>query len=356
MSGQEYLEDIRANLELGRSQHRMGENILRAFGYVRRRATAIEDINATLEELELVADPPVNSEMPLKVPRIRFSLRDTSGIPVPEAIGDDAPSQDAEDDEVSLPEPAFTVSELPSAERDVECVAPQASIQTAYTTMLLHKYSQLVVASSKKPWQKDIRGIVSFQSLAKALMNGKPTTVGECVASNVPMVHSDADLESVVSQMSGNDVILVIGQDNRLQGLVTAWDLAEEFAQQLGPSKRIGEIENRLRSLTRKRLGIDRVAAFLGDRGPSGKAPLTEIEDLTMGELKRVLEYGVHWDELKLAFDRVTFIKALGKAVDYRNRLMHFRDPLTEDERTHLINFCDIVREIQLDGASSGRA
>ena len=194
-----------------------------------------------------LADPPINAEMPLRKPRIRFSLRDASGIPVPQAIGDDAPSQDAEDDEVSLPEPAFTVSELPSAERDVECVAPQASIQTAYTTMLLHKYSQLVVASSKKPWQKDIRGIVSFQSLAKALMNGKPTTVGECVASNVPMVHSDADLESVVSQMSGNDVILVIGQDNRLQGLVTGWDLAEEFAQQLGPSKRIGEIENRLR-------------------------------------------------------------------------------------------------------------
>ena len=57
MTGQEYLEDIRGNLESGRHQHRMGENLLRAFGYVRRRATAIEEINATLEELGLLADP-----------------------------------------------------------------------------------------------------------------------------------------------------------------------------------------------------------------------------------------------------------------------------------------------------------
>ena len=78
MTGQEYLEDIRTNLKSGRNQHRMGEKILRAFGYVRRRATAIEEINATLEELGLLADPPVNSEMPLRIPRIRFILRATA--------------------------------------------------------------------------------------------------------------------------------------------------------------------------------------------------------------------------------------------------------------------------------------
>ena len=32
MTGLEYLKDIQAQLELGRYQHRMGENLLRAFG------------------------------------------------------------------------------------------------------------------------------------------------------------------------------------------------------------------------------------------------------------------------------------------------------------------------------------
>ena len=53
MTGREYLEAIRTNLESGRNQHRMGQNILNAFGYVRRRATAIEHINAKLDELGL---------------------------------------------------------------------------------------------------------------------------------------------------------------------------------------------------------------------------------------------------------------------------------------------------------------
>ena len=67
-----------------------------------------------------------------------------------------------------------------------------------------------------------------------------------------------------------------------------------------------------------------------------------------MGELQRVLEVPQHWEALNLAFDRVVFTRALGVALDYRNRLMHFRDPLTEVEITQLTSFCDMVREIEL--------
>ena len=357
MTGQEYLEDIRTNLKSGRHQHRMGENVLRAFGYVRRRATAIEEINATLDKLGLVANPPVSSGMPLRKPRIIFSLRATIEPKTPEAIngpdtlgsdGFDAPLQDAEDDESNLPEPAFRVSELASANTVVECVSRSASIHAAYTTMLLGKYSQLVVADHPNPRQQDIKGIVSFQSIAKALMNGQPTTVGDCTDNEVPFAQSDDDLKSIVSQLSGNDVVLVIGLDKRLQGIVTAWDLAEEFAELVDPFKRIGEIEERLRTLVGMRLGKDKVAEFLRDHGLSGDDPIEELEELTMGELQRVLEFPKHWDALGLPFDRAVFIDALSQARDYRNRLMHFRDPLTEAEMMLLTNFCDTVREIQL--------
>ena len=194
MTGRDYLEDIRTQLVAGRHQHRMGENVLRAFGYVRRRATAIEEINATLESLGLVADPPVEAEMPLRSPRIRFSLATEAAAP--DAVDGrgtlatksfDAPLPDTEDNDGSLPEPAFSISELASANTTVESVTPGASIQEAYTKMSLHKYSQLVVASQAKPRQQDIKGIVSFQSIAKALMNGKPTTVGDCVDKGVSL-------------------------------------------------------------------------------------------------------------------------------------------------------------------------
>ena len=357
MTGQEYLKNIRAELLAGRYQHRMGENVLRAFGYVRRRATAIEEINATLKNLGLIAIPPITSDMPLKAPRIRFRLMPGDGAAKPEDTYDpeirdpsglDSSSAEAEDSVSSLPEPSFSVSELASANTDVECVSPNASIQAAYTSMLLRKFSQLVVADHPKPLRQNIKGIVSFRSMAKALMNGKPTTVGDCVEKDVYCAESDADLKSVVSQLSGNDVALVIGRDNRLQGIVTAWDLAEEFADLIDPFKRIGEIEERLRTLVKTRLGKDKVVEFLKNHGLSTKEAIEKIEELTMGELQRVLEFPEHWDALDLVFDRVEFISALSKARDYRNRLMHFKDPLTEDEMTQLSNFCDTVREIQL--------
>ena len=295
--------------------------------------------------------------MPLKAPRIRFSLKGLNGAEKSEAAdkpsaqdSDDfnAQSQDIEDIDRNLPEPGFSVSELKSANCDVECVSPNASVQAAYTTMVLYKFSQLMVANNSRPRQQDIKGIVSFQSLAKALMNGNPKTVSDCIDDSVPRVQSATDLKSVVSQLSENDVVLVIGIDKRLQGIVTAWDLAEEFAELADPFKRIGEIEERLRALVRTHLGKDKVTEFLADHGFSGKNPVAEIDELTMGELQRILEFPEHWDELGLAFDRVVFTNALSQARDYRNRLMHFRDPLTEAEMKQLSNFCDTVREIQL--------
>lgn len=358
MDGRDYLKKIRAELQSGRHQHRMGENVLRAFGYVRRRATAVNEINATLDELGLIADPPISSEMPLRAPRIRFYLKDANSVAIAETVDSDDASasdtvdhelQDIEDSDSNLPEPSFSISELASANCDVKCVSPNASVQEAYTEMLLHKYSQLVVANNSKPREQDIKGVVSFQSLAKALMNGNPKTVGDCLDDTVPSVPSNADLKSVVRQLSENDVVLVIGRNKRLQGIVTAWDLAEEFAELVDPFKRIGEIEERLRALVRRRLGKDKVAEFLRDHGPSGNNSVAELDELTMGELQRVLDFPEHWGALRLvAFDRVVFTKALNQARDYRNRLMHFRDPLTEKEMRQLSNFCDTVREIQL--------
>ena len=353
MTGREYLKNIRCELDRGRRQNRLGENLLRAFGYVRRRATAIQEINAVLDEFELEARPAVNQEMPLKE-RITFSIRaegstETSeeeqkpGTMVPNTFDD--PLEDAEDTDSNLPEPAFSVSELASANTDVKCVPLDASIQEAYTEMLRNKYSQLVVASSQTPRQQDIRGIVSFQSMAKALMNGNPQKVRECIDPHVPIVQYDADLTSVVGQLSSNDVVLVVGPNKRLQGIVTAWDLAEEFAELVDPFKRIGEIEHRLRTLVRIRLEKIKVAGFLRDHGISEDDPKVEIEELTMGELQRVLEFPEHWAALNLPFDRGIFINALDEARRYRNRLMHFRDPLTEEETVRLTNICDMVRQ-----------
>lgn len=41
-------------------------------------------------------------------------------------------------------------------------------------------------------------------------------------------------------------------------------------------------------------------------------------------------------------------IEALDAIRNFRNRLMHFKDPLSPEETSKLTNFCDLVREIPL--------
>jgi len=221
----------------------MGENILGAFGYVRRRATAVDEIIAILEDLGLVAYPPIDVGMPLRRPRIRFSLAPQSespeGLPGVSEVPSNFDTTDkaiedvaADDEEVVGEElvPLFRISEIASANRPVEWVSPDASIQKAYTTMALEKYSQLIVANSGTPRRQDIKGIVSYQSMAKAVLRGAPDKVRDCLDDDVQIVKSDADLKDVVPMLGKNDVVLVVGkEDHRLQGIVTSWDLAEEF-------------------------------------------------------------------------------------------------------------------------------
>ncbi len=362
MTGREYLENIRTELKSGRYQHRMGENLLRAFGYVRRRATAIDEINATLDELGLMTIPEIDSDMPLRKPRILFRLKsegDNSEIEpaceiqseTPESEEIDTELQAFEDNDYDLGypiEPAFTISELASAKTDVIRVSSSASIAAAYTTMLRYNFSQLVVADLDQPRQSDIKGVVSFQSMTNALMNGNPKTVGDCIERDVCIAQSNADLVSVVEQLKTKDVVLVIGQEKKLQGIVTAWDLAEEFADLVDPFKRIGEIESRLRTLIERRLGRDKVAEFFREHVAPSNDSSGESEELTMGELQRVLDFPKHWNMLSLPFDRQIFIETLNEARCYRNRLMHFRDPLTPIETKRLTDFCNMVRQIQL--------
>ena len=180
-------------------------------------------------------------------------------------------------------------------------------------------------------------------------MSDAPEKVRDCLDNSVQIVASDADLKDVVPMLGERDVVLVVGLDHRLQGIVTSWDLAEEFAQLVDPFKRIGEIEERLRTLVRRRLNAEQIANFLSDHSSVEGEHQAQPEDLTIGELQRVLEYPQHWDLLGLmAIDRVTFIKALDMIRGFRNRLMHFKDPLSPEETLRLTNFCDLVREIPL--------
>ena len=339
MSGRSYLEEIRTELEEGRKQWRAGASLLAAFGYMRRRKTAVDAINRELEELGLECEPPIDVEMPLDTPRVRFSLAGTNAESSNEDTQDTeleaAVETRAEDKPVVS---GFKVAELDSADKEVVCVKPDDQIEKAYTLMGLQGYSQLAVANSERPVGTAIKGIVSYRSIAEALMHGSAATVNDCVEP-CPQVSIDDDIGVVIDHLRNNDVVLVIGADKRLAGVVTPWDLAQEFAKLTEPFKYIEEIETRLGLLVHERLDAEWTEVLEGlairEGGP--------IDSLTMGDLVKIVEHPDYWRKLEMPYDRATFAAWLNDVREFRNRLMHFRDPLEPAETTRIVNLCRMI-------------
>ena len=61
---------------------------------------------------------------------------------------------------------------------------PGASIAEALTQMQLNDYSQLVVATN----ERNVKGVVSYHSIATAQLLGRPPLVSECIDEGVPRV------------------------------------------------------------------------------------------------------------------------------------------------------------------------
>ncbi len=344
MSGHEYLQRIKKELQAGRYQHKKGASILAAFGFVRRRQASLSVINEELQRLGLKCDPPIDENMPLDAPHIRFMLADAqTTAPTSEVIEPASPEEEQEES-VDTTVTSFKVGELEAAQKDVETIEPTAPLNKAYTVMCLKKYSQLVVSSTEKPLAINIKGVVSYQSIANALLKGSARTVNECLDKEAPQVSIDDDIGTVIRHLQDHDVVVVIGRDKHLSGIVTAWDLAAEFSGLVGPFKWIGEIEARIKARLENKLGRDHILAFLSEtRQPDSEL---SMDMLTMGSLHVLVQNQENWEKLDLPFDRKVFCEELEMARELRNRLMHFRDPPSQAETERLKRFCDVCREI----------
>jgi predicted transcriptional regulator len=97
--------------------------------------------------------------------------------------------------------------------------------------MALHDYSQLVVTTGPR----DIKGIISYKSVAQAYLQGEPKTVGDCLDENVPQVELDEPLLRVVERFNEYSAVLIIRTDKTLAGIVTPADISGEFGAMAAP-------------------------------------------------------------------------------------------------------------------------
>lgn len=366
MSGTEYLDAIRSQLESGKSAWRRADNIFRAFGYVRRRQSAVDQFNKEMEARGMRAEPALTTTIPLSA-YVRFLLEPAPPPPEVLQVMDEFEPVNVEPEHIDPPESekveepppadeanpadrALIVGNLAAAEHPPEMVNPQASIAEALTTMDLRDYSQLAVGNN----HGSVKGIVSYKSIARAMLHGHPKEVKDALDVSVPRVEPGGPLLEVVELFKKHDAVLVQGPDKVVRGIVTPADIADEFSALAGPFLLIGQIEEELRWLVKKWLERDHVdlaaALKLETDNDPGKATPKEVTDLTMGELLWILSAEDSWKAVGIKYDRVTFCREFDAVREIRNAVMHFKDIPGPEDYKRIQDFAAVVQRAYLAG------
>ena len=311
--------------------------ILHWFGYRRRARLNLRDIRNTLRSTGLTTDPDLNAVHIDSM--VSFRAKDqASGDPedvnsyttsstsqVRETAPASTPTEVEEqaDDSADI---ANLVSRLRSANREVTSVTPSDTIAKAVTTMLLNDYSQLPVISGKTT----VKGMISWQSIGHSLSQGvQPDKVQDCMTRAYREVRSDSRLLDVVDEIVDNGAVLVRGNAPQILGIITMADLSEEFKKLAETFLQIGEIEQHLRNL----MGHLSSGDLQKVADPSDNKPISDISDLTLGEIIRLFQNPETWETVALKLDRKVLISHLEEVREIRNEVMHFNpDGLDESQ------------------------
>ena len=166
----------------------------------------------------------------------------------------------------------------------------------------------------------------------------------------MPVVERHESLLRVIDLLREHDAVLVLGNDRALAGIVTSADIALEFGNLAGPFLLIGQIEDQLRWLVSRRLDVrvalERSGSVFPERSPNA-------EDLTMGNLQRILEHSDNWDMVGIAYDRESFCAELNVVRGIRNAVMHFREPPVGDPFERLKKFASVVQRTYVASSAS---
>lgn len=243
-------------------------------------------------------------------------------------------------DDIKL-DPVLRVRQMARALHTPISVAPDAPLQKAVTLMLTHDFSQLPVLSSPR----SLKGVISWRTIGSRMaMGGHSEFVQDCMEPGTT-IDIEALLFEAVELVSDDDYVVVL-ENARVAGILTASDFSLQFRALAKPFVLIGEVEQGLRLLLDRNFSASDL-----DEGETGSVGGSHIEDpsaLSFGDYVRLVEKPAVWERLGLSLDRVVFRERLERVRKIRNKVMHFRpDGITDDEVECLQAFSRFIRRLR---------
>jgi CBS domain-containing protein len=284
----------------------------------------VEQIKADLRRHGLTTDPELT----------RGYIDNTiTLVSLPPTGADGEPGNDALEDQF------LRVGSLRSASQGVLRVAPDVPLAEAMTLMVLNDYSQLAVA----PTERNIRLAVSWESLGRVRLVHEVERVRDA-SLEIVSVNLDDPLLPLLPQIANAGFVIAHDRSMRATGIITAADVTIEFGALAEPFFLLGEIERRLR-LVLERVGVA-PEELQGVSLEGEDRTIESVEDLTLGQIERLLESPSIWGRATWQVDRRSFVARLRDVRAIRNGLVHFSlDVPTDGDIATLRNLLRLLRD-----------
>lgn len=310
----EFLEGVVEKLEAAVVVQLPVRSLLRQWGVARRGAGVVSRIERDLLEYGLRTVPRFDLvKLDAQIAFERVSSTDVSD----------------QNDESDIPaEATRTIGAVASA--GLISVAPDDPIVKVQSLMIRHDFSQLPVLSSPRK----VRGIVTWESIAKAVLRGDTVGTASDVSVPVDIVPLEAPLLDHVDTIAEQGYLLVRDETDLPTGIVTSADLAQAFASLAKPFVKLEEIEVRLRRIIDRALDVEEIIAFLDNPDAEIAGP----DDLTFGDYVYLFQNPEMWERFGLNADRRVFTDLLKPVNQARNAVMHFHSDPLEDEKLNSID------------------
>ncbi len=231
-------------------------------------------------------------------------------------------------------------SVLPENQK-VVCVAPDILAVEALDKLKEYRFSQLPVVVGR-----EVLGLFSYRSFANAVV-----TLGRGATKNQKFNPLELLVEDCLDKptfarvtdefaewfdfIDQHDCVLV-GEQSRLQGIVTAMDILRYLYSVASPFVLIAEIELALRALINLAVSPESLTACakecLKDKYQEGLP--TRLEDMTFNDYVQIIGDGRSWNYFQplMGGDRVRTRAKLEQLRDLRNVVFHFKREITVEE------------------------
>jgi restriction system protein len=309
--------------------------LIEAWGETRRTTEVVAKIEQDLGGEGLTTNPPftegwIDGRIALVAAGAEPDLNSTA-------------AEEAEPDAVDVsefPETTHRIDALRAANFEVARVRMDDSVRAATTQMMLKGYSQLAVVDD----DENLRGCVSWESIAQALLRNPEATVADALVKVRP-VQGHEELLSLIDEISTRGYVFVVNNRGGLKGIVTAADLAGQFGAQMQPFALLEEIERRLRQRTAASFTKEEIRTH----GKRLQRKPKSAEEFNFGSYQHFYADQECFKRLGWPLDHQVFLKELDQARETRNELMHFAlDEVDPAKLRQLNGLLNLIRGVDL--------